>query len=193
MLSGSDSRGNAFFDDDDLAERARWTGFELAVARDLFAHHFGSRTIVRNGIDAGKLIDENVVRFTEKWGLARTAGRRVALRPFVAPGSPVLAVAGDRAVDLSHTNPKRQRGTPGFGANVEAFPSLAFRVSGSHDMATEIDLLSPVSSDSTPDLARVSLTTIVRDEEHNLTHRLESCAGCLMRSSLSTPAAGPDC
>ena len=28
----------------DLAERARRAGFELAVAHDLFVHHFGSRT-----------------------------------------------------------------------------------------------------------------------------------------------------
>ena len=44
-IGGLDERfGIGFFDDDDLAERARRAGFELAVAHDLFVHHFGSRT-----------------------------------------------------------------------------------------------------------------------------------------------------
>ena len=52
-IGGLDERfGLGFFDDDDLAERARRAGFELAVAHDLFVHHFGSRTFVGNGVDA---------------------------------------------------------------------------------------------------------------------------------------------
>ena len=44
-IGGLDERfGLGFFDDDDLAVRARRAGFELAVAHDLFVHHFGSRT-----------------------------------------------------------------------------------------------------------------------------------------------------
>jgi hypothetical protein len=55
-IGGLDERfGIGFFDDDDLAERARRAGFELAVAHDLFVHHFGSRTFAGNGIDAGRL------------------------------------------------------------------------------------------------------------------------------------------
>ena len=47
-IGGLDERfGMGFFDDDDLAERARRAGFELAVAHDLFVHHFGSRTFAR--------------------------------------------------------------------------------------------------------------------------------------------------
>ncbi len=46
-IGGLDERfGLGFFDDDDLALRARQAGFELAVAHDLFVHHFGSRTFV---------------------------------------------------------------------------------------------------------------------------------------------------
>jgi GT2 family glycosyltransferase len=57
-IGGLDERfGLGFFDDEDLAERARRTGFELAVARDLFVHHFGSRTFAGNGIDAEQLLD----------------------------------------------------------------------------------------------------------------------------------------
>ena len=79
-VGGFDERfGIGFFDDDDLAQRARRAGFELAVAHDLFIHHFGSRTFHGNGIDAEKLLDENARRFADKWGLARTNGKPVAL------------------------------------------------------------------------------------------------------------------
>ena len=68
-VGGLDERfGLGLFDDDDLAERARRAGFELAVAHDLFVHHFGSRTFVGNGIDAEGLLEENARRFADKWG-----------------------------------------------------------------------------------------------------------------------------
>ena len=76
-VGGLDERfGLGFFDDDDLAERARRAGFELAVAHDLFVHHFGSRTFAGNGIDAEQLLEENERRFAEKWGqdVRRSAG-----------------------------------------------------------------------------------------------------------------------
>ncbi|MDR3623060.1 MAG: glycosyltransferase [Paludisphaera borealis] len=74
--------GLGFFDDDDLAERARRAGFSCAVARDLFVHHFGSRTFVGEGVDAERLLEENGRRFAAKWGLPE--GRRVALKPWSA-------------------------------------------------------------------------------------------------------------
>ena len=84
-IGGLDERfGLGFFDDDDLAERARRAGFELAVAHDLFVHHFGSRTFVGNGVDADKLLDENARRFASKWGLTELGGKRVALHPWQA-------------------------------------------------------------------------------------------------------------
>jgi len=82
-VGGLDERfGLGLFDDDDLAERARRAGFTLAVTRDLFVHHFGSRTFVGNGIDAERLLDENARRFAAKWGHAKPDGRRVALQPW---------------------------------------------------------------------------------------------------------------
>ena len=46
-IGGLDERfGLGMFDDDDLAERARRLN-STAVARDLFGHHFGSRTVYR--------------------------------------------------------------------------------------------------------------------------------------------------
>jgi GT2 family glycosyltransferase/tetratricopeptide (TPR) repeat protein len=74
--------GIGFFDDDDLAERARRAGFQLAVAHDLFVHHFGSRTFAASGIDTERLLDENQRRFAAKWGFSNTEGRRVALSPW---------------------------------------------------------------------------------------------------------------
>ena len=86
-IGGLDERfGLGFFDDDDLAERARRAGFELAVAHDLFVHHFGSRTFAGNGVDAEKLLDQNAGRFAAKWGLNGTNGTRVSLQPW--RGSP---------------------------------------------------------------------------------------------------------
>ena len=86
-IGGLDERfGLGFFDDDDLAERARRAGFELAVAHDLFVHHFGSRTFAGNGIDAEKLLDQNAGRFAAKWGLKGANGTRVSLQPW--RGSP---------------------------------------------------------------------------------------------------------
>ena len=82
-IGGLDERfGLGFFDDDDLAERARRAGFELAVAHDLFVHHFGSRTFAGNGIDAEALLAENERRFAAKWGhddAPRPAGRAAAV------------------------------------------------------------------------------------------------------------------
>jgi glycosyltransferase involved in cell wall biosynthesis len=87
-IGGLDERfGLGLFDDDDLAERARRAGFELAVAHDLFVHHFGSRTFLGNGIDIDGLLEENARRFAAKWGLdGGINGRQVvALRPWKRP------------------------------------------------------------------------------------------------------------
>ncbi len=73
MIGGLDERfGIGLCDDDDLAERARRAGFELAVARDLFVHHFGSRTFVGNGIDAERLL-AGTVAGSRKMGKAEPA------------------------------------------------------------------------------------------------------------------------
>ena len=51
------------------------------MAHDLFVHHFGSRTFAGNGIDAGKLMDENAGD-SRPVGAARDQLARVALRPW---------------------------------------------------------------------------------------------------------------
>ena len=81
-IGGLDERfGLGFFDDDDLAERARRAGFELAVAHDLFVHHFGSRTFQGNGIDAEGCSTRTADKFAAKWGRSvdRSARQPAAL------------------------------------------------------------------------------------------------------------------
>ena len=68
-IGGLDERfGLGFFDDDDLAVRARRAGFALALAHDVFVHHFGSRTFAGSGIDTEALLAENARQFAAKWG-----------------------------------------------------------------------------------------------------------------------------
>ena len=163
-VGGLDERfGLGFFDDDDLAERARRAGFELAVAYDLFVHHFGSRTFVGNGVDAERVLDENAKRFAAKWGDSVPQGRRVALRAFSGDGR------GER-VRAGFTNGVRNGGEKGDGARGGGW-------SGGDGVGNE-SLAGIVRLK--PDLlqrARVSLTMIVRDEERNLPHCLESVRG----------------
>ena len=107
-IGGLDERfGIGFFDDDDLAERARRAGFELAVAHDLFVHHFGSRTFRGNGIDAQKLLDENAGKFADKWGRAMTNGTRVALRPWPAFFAETQREFAREVDDCSHARGRR--------------------------------------------------------------------------------------
>ena len=57
-------------------------GIELAVAQDLFVHHFGSRIFTGNGVDTNRLLDKNATKFAAKWGNAVPQKLRVTLRPF---------------------------------------------------------------------------------------------------------------
>ncbi len=110
-IGGLDERfGLGFFDDDDLAERARRAGFELAVAHDLFIHHFGSRTFIGNGVDAEKMLEENSRRFAAKWGTRENGRRRAALRPFVSNGT---CGANKTGLLQSHSVPPQAHAAPG--------------------------------------------------------------------------------
>ncbi len=163
-VGGLDERfGLGFFDDDDLGERARRAGFAMAVAHDLFVHHFGSRTFAGNGIDANKLLDENAAKFAAKWGDSVPRGRRVALRAFSGDGR-------GEGVRSGFTNGFRTGGKKGDGPKGGGSSGLAGV--GGEALAGIVRLK--------PDLlqrARVSLTMIVRDEERNLPHCLESVRG----------------
>jgi GT2 family glycosyltransferase len=69
--------GSGFFDDDDLCLRARQAGFQLLVARNVYIHHFGSRTFKGLGIDCRQQLRANFAQFQAKWGAERTAGYQV--------------------------------------------------------------------------------------------------------------------
>ncbi|MFT3881793.1 MAG: glycosyltransferase [Gemmatales bacterium] len=60
--------GLGFFEDDDLGIRVRNAGYKLLVAIDTYIHHWGSQTIKGLGIDAGKMLTENLSKFRDKWG-----------------------------------------------------------------------------------------------------------------------------
>ncbi len=149
-IGGLDERfGLGFFDDDDLALRARRAGFELAVAHDLFVHHFGSRTFVGNGIDAEALLRENQRRFAAKWGQDVPRGRPVALRPWSpAPPPPVMTnpigeTIGTRTTKVSLTMIVRDE--------QENLPRCLASVPGIFD---EIVVIDTGSTDRTREIAR---------------------------------------
>jgi GT2 family glycosyltransferase len=59
------------YEDDDFCKRARMAGFELAIARQCFVHHFGSASFRLNGVDHAALLKRNGELFAEKWALDR--------------------------------------------------------------------------------------------------------------------------
>jgi cephalosporin hydroxylase/GT2 family glycosyltransferase len=95
-VGGLDERfGIGFFDDDDLGLRVRKAGFRLAVAQDLFVHHFGSRTFVGAGINAEQLLRENQQKFAAKWGAEAGSGTTVSLKPWGDSNQPPADPNGD--------------------------------------------------------------------------------------------------
>ena len=181
-IGGLDERfGLGFFDDDDLAERARRAGFELAMAHDLFVHHFGSRTFIGNGIDAGALLEENARRFAAKWGQDSPSGRRVALRPWPhsIPDSR-LRIPDTFTVKIPDSK-SRIPGSHSTGegiSNPAALPPIACSIVPSTDPRSSVLIRGPESSSDRPRRrSRVSLTVIARDEQENLPHCLESVRG----------------
>jgi glycosyltransferase involved in cell wall biosynthesis len=92
-IGGIDEQfGHGLLDEDDLAARARKAGFELAVAHDLFIHHFGGRSFAGNGIDAVKVLRVDEPRSAARWGRSAPRSERVVLRPWGEP-SPALSGA----------------------------------------------------------------------------------------------------
>lgn len=68
QIGGLDERfGIGCYEDDDYCRRAIAAGWRVAVARDAFVHHFGSRTFHGSGADLGKILKENGRKFDEKW------------------------------------------------------------------------------------------------------------------------------
>ena len=120
-VGGLDERfGLGFFDDDDLAVRARRAGFELAVALDVFVHHFGSRTFAGSGIDAEGLLEENAAAVRGEVGaLLGVIGEAGRVEPVGAVGGG--RDRGERSAKgggRSRREPRASRGIGG-GAGVD--------------------------------------------------------------------------
>jgi glycosyltransferase involved in cell wall biosynthesis len=85
--------GQGFFEDDDLCYHARQLGFKLLMAKNVYVHHFGSRTFAGLGIDTEARLRENLQRFRDKWG-------HEAARPYRAielePVEPIFRAATAR-------------------------------------------------------------------------------------------------
>ena len=199
-IGGLDERfGLGFFDDDDLAERARRAGFNLAVAQDLFVHHFGSRTFQGNGVDAGKLLDENARRFEAKWGLKEAKGKPVALRPWSGGIGSHAKVDGDaeglQEEDLTQSRKAAKENSgglaPQFDDEIQARSSnggsfvrhgVSEPALASSFAALRLDVRSSPAIDGSGrtgprEGATVSLTMIVRNEEDQLAKCLGSVRG----------------
>jgi GT2 family glycosyltransferase len=69
-IGGFDPRyGLGNFDDDDYCLRSAIAGFESAIARGCYVHHFGSRTFTEEGVDYRHQIRVNWEIYKAKWGL----------------------------------------------------------------------------------------------------------------------------
>ncbi len=138
-VGGLDERfGPGFFDDDDLAVRVTNAGFTMAVACDLFAHHFGGRTFAGAGVDADALLDENRAKFAAKWGLPEGAVRPVRLRPSAsAPAAGVTA--GRPRVSLTMIVRDEEANLPAcLGSARGLFDEVVVVDTGSTDRTAEV-------------------------------------------------------
>jgi GT2 family glycosyltransferase len=163
-VGGLDERFRlGLFDDDDLAVRAHRAGFELAVAHDLFIHHFGGRTFQGNGIDAEALLEENARQFAAKWGQQMPPGERVALRAWTPGGQPV-----------SWNSPGEENRPP--ITRIDSVRKIQFPIPDPKRSGREADR-PLLCADHPRPRARTSLTLIARDEQENLPRCLESIRG----------------
>ena len=92
--------GVGCFEDDDYCVRAIAAGFRAVIASDAFVHHYGGRTFLGTGIDAGELLRENQRRFLEKWsgnGVGPEVGSNGGA-PHPAIGDPLTAGAREASL-----------------------------------------------------------------------------------------------
>ena len=140
-VGGLDERfGLGFFDDDDLALRMRRAGYELAVARDLFVHHHGSRTFAGARIDAATLLRENQSKFAAKWGeAAGPPGKVVALMPWSASEVARPTRSGRPTVSLTMIVRDEEANLPACLGSAEGlFDEIVVVDTGSKDRTVEI-------------------------------------------------------
>lgn len=67
-VGGFDERfGIGCFEDDDYCRRARNAGHRAVIAKDAFVHHFGSQTFHGSGLDFTAILEENRLKYEQKW------------------------------------------------------------------------------------------------------------------------------
>lgn len=57
------------FEDDDYCLRARLSGYKLALAEDVFVHHYGSQSFKKNPQAYNDILQTNMMLFAAKWGI----------------------------------------------------------------------------------------------------------------------------
>ncbi len=68
-IGGLDERfspGN--FEDDDFCLRAQLEGYKTVIAKDVFIHHYGSKSFKQSNEEYDKIIQTNLKKFVAKWG-----------------------------------------------------------------------------------------------------------------------------
>ncbi|MGH8163338.1 MAG: glycosyltransferase family 2 protein, partial [Rhodanobacteraceae bacterium] len=71
-VGGIDPRyGIGNFEDDDFCVRVRAAGYKIYVCDDVFIHHFGSQSFAANNVDWTATMQENWLKFAEKWDYPR--------------------------------------------------------------------------------------------------------------------------
>lgn len=68
--------GTGLYEDVDYCKRVRDAGFQIAIAHDVFIHHFGHKSFQKAGIDQNDLAVINQEKFHDKWKLAMQAGAK---------------------------------------------------------------------------------------------------------------------
>jgi GT2 family glycosyltransferase/tetratricopeptide (TPR) repeat protein len=163
-LGAFDERyGLGFFDDDDLCLRAREAGVKLAVAPEVYIHHFGSRTFKGLGIETRDQLSKNFEVFREKWGKDATAGYHL---PEQAPDAPPsAAIKADEETSTLAAEPTaviESAEPPRSPAEVHTIPAVA----------RSLDLV----LDRAAGTKQQSLVMMVKNEETRLGPCLESAA-----------------
>jgi GT2 family glycosyltransferase len=127
------------FADDDLAERARRAGFQLAVAHDLFVHHFGGRTMAASGIDVESQLGKDHARFAAKWGLPEPEVLRVLVPPWSSPAEATPNASRRARIRLTMiVRNEEQNLTACLGSAKGLFDEMVVVDTGSADRTQEI-------------------------------------------------------
>jgi GT2 family glycosyltransferase/2-polyprenyl-3-methyl-5-hydroxy-6-metoxy-1,4-benzoquinol methylase len=127
--------GVGCFEDDDYCLRALAAGYRAVIAGDAFVHHYGCRTFLGTGVDAGALMRENQRRFLKKWSGNGSGGD-----PHPAFGHPLPAYR-------ARVEGRPRRVGPGpFAIDIAPEGGLRLRLDGAEYLRRSIAQSRPVDS-----------------------------------------------